>query len=97
MDLIPWAVRAKLTGIPTDAKAMDEGIQNRTRLRKHLRRRLKPQCESVDSIQPAFFSANAIHYCSTFNSVLLKKAFFSGRADEEGNKIILPLTPRGAD
>src|SRR5262249_34220248 len=96
MDLISWAAEAELTGIPADAQAMDEAIQRRARAQESLATQIEGAMQTAGFDTAPFYKRKRKRDPLTLNvnSTLLKKAFFSNREDEEGNTVILPLTPK---
>jgi hypothetical protein len=96
-DLIPWSARAELTGVPTDAPAMDVAIGKRVEALKVVEAHVEEEMKGSGFDTAPFYQQKRKRDPLKFNanSTLLKQAFFTGRLDEEGAVITLPPTLKG--
>ena len=96
-DIIPWSARAELTGVPTDAPAMDGAIERRVQAQREAEAAIEEAMKVAGFDPTPFYQHKRKRDPLKFNanSTLLKKAFFTDRIDEEGSKIVLPTTLKG--
>jgi hypothetical protein len=96
-DIIPWSARAELTGVPTDAPAMDVAITKRVHALLAAEALIEEAMITAGFDTGSFYQHKRKRDPLKFNanSMLLKQAFFSDRLDEEDAMIILPTTLKG--
>ena len=96
-DIIPWSARAELTGVPTDAPAMDAAINKRVEALLVAELQIEEAMINAGFNPTPFYQHKRKRDPLKFNanSMLLKQAFFTERLDEDGAMIILPTTLKG--